>query len=209
MNPGHQLGRRFLLATKISNSMPVSPLLQRFVSKPTVGVDYASRFHRILDERNKTPGRGIGNSPQADASDTASLFLSRHYNQGFLFGFPPPHAFLQPAQKGFIDFHGPRQPFTARPDHRPAQFMQPSPGRLVAPQAPYALQPQSTDAVLLRRYPPHRPKPKGERGVGILEDRSGRHRPLPPPLRTAPPHRPAQVLAPPQRGQRNPSGHRS
>src|SRR5579859_7302421 len=189
MNPGHQLGRRFLPTTKVSNGMLVARLLQRLVSKPTVGVDHASRFHRILDEGNQTPGRGIGNSPQADASDTASLFLSRNYNQGFLFGFATSHAFLQPAQKGFIDFHGPSQPFTARPDHRPAQFMQPSPGRLVAPQAQYALQPQSTDAVLLRRYPPHRPKPKGERGVGILEDRSGRHRHFAAAIRTAPPHR--------------------
>src|SRR5215472_2570429 len=178
MNPGHQLGRRFLPTTKVRNGMPVALLLQRLVSKPTVGVDHASRFHRILDEGNKTPGRGIGNSPQADASDTASLLLSRNYNQGFLFRSATSHAFLQPAQKGFIDFHGPSQPFTARPDHRPAQFMQPSPGRLVAPQAQHPLQPQSAHAILLRGHPPHRLEPNRQRGVRVLEDGSGRQRNL-------------------------------
>ncbi|PYU91601.1 MAG: hypothetical protein DMG25_14270 [Acidobacteria bacterium] len=44
-----------------------------------------------------------------------SIFLSRNYNQGFLFGLPTSHAFLQSAQVGSIDLHYPGQP-----DHTPA-----------------------------------------------------------------------------------------
>src|SRR5207253_4265593 len=99
--------------------MPVAVLLQGLVSQPPVGVDHTSRFHRILDEGNQTLGRGVGNLLQANASDTSSIFLSRNYNQGFLFGLPTSHAFLQSAQVGFIDLHYPGQPITPRSDHRP------------------------------------------------------------------------------------------
>lgn len=60
----------------------------------------------------------------------------------------------------------------------PAQFMQPSPGRLIAAQAQHPLQPQSADAVLPSGHPPHGPEPSRERSVRILEDRSRRDRNL-------------------------------
>src|SRR5438874_7930829 len=129
--------------------MPVAVLLQGLVSQPPVGVDHTSRFHRILDEGNQTLGRGVGNLLQANASDTSSIFLSRNYNQGFLFGLPTSHAFLQSAQVGFIDLHYPGQPITPRPDHRPTELVKPSPGLFVTPQAQHPLHDQGAGAVLL------------------------------------------------------------
>src|SRR6516225_5648262 len=178
MNPRHQLGRSFVLATKRSNGMPVAFLLQRLVSEPTVGVDHASRFHRILDEGNQTPGRGVGNPLQANAADTSSIFLSRNPNQGFLFGSPTAHAFLQSAQIGFIDLHCPGQPITARPDHRPTELVKPSPSLFVTPQAQDPLQTQGAGAVLLGGHPPHSPKPQSQRAPRVLEDRPGGDRGL-------------------------------
>src|SRR3989475_2807180 len=178
VNPGHQFGRRFLLAAKESNRMSVALLVQRLVSEPPVRVDHAAGFHRVLDEGNQTLGRGIGNRPQTNASDTPPLFLSRHHNQGFLFGLPTAHTFLQSAQVGFIYLHAAGQPIPPRPDHRPTQLMEPCPGLLVTSQPQHPLQTQGAGAIFLGGHPPHSPKPRRQGAPRILEDRSGCHRGL-------------------------------
>src|SRR5215471_20159337 len=174
--------------------MPVALLLQRLVSEPTVGVDHASRFHRILDEGNQTPGRGVGNPLQANAADTSSIFLSRNHNQGFLFGSPTAHPFLQSTQIGFIDFHCAGQPITARPDHRPTELVKPSPSLFVTPQAQDPLQAQGAGAVLLGGHPPHSPKPQSQLAPRVLEDRPGGDRGLTTARRTLQKHAPQRPI---------------
>ncbi len=61
----------------------------------------------------------------------------------------------------------------ARPDHRPAQLVEPSPGRLVAAQPEHPLQAQGTDAVLLAGDEPHRQEPHPQRLACVLEHRAG------------------------------------
>jgi hypothetical protein len=79
-------------------------------------VDHAARFHRILDERNQTGGRGIGDLPQANAPNPPSILLSRNHNQGFRFHLATPHPFLYSAQAGFIDFYRSGQAVAPRPE---------------------------------------------------------------------------------------------
>ena len=67
----------------------------------------------------------------------------------------------------------------ARADHRPAQLVQPGPGRLVAAQTEHPLQAQRADAVLLAGDEPHGEKPHPQRLARVLQHRSGRQRYLP------------------------------
>ena len=66
------------------------------------------------------------------------------------------------------------EPVPAGPHHRPSQFVQPGPGRLVAAQAQHLLQRQRARPGLLTGDGPHRSKPDGERAAGVLEDRPSR-----------------------------------
>ena len=106
-----------------------------------------------------------------DGCDTSSIFLSRNYNQGFLFGLPTSHAFLQSAQVGFIDLHYPGQPITPRSDHRPTELVKPSPSLFVTPQAQHPLHAQGAGAVLLGDHPPHGLKPQPQWATCVLENR--------------------------------------
>ncbi len=167
--------------------MAVAFLFQRLIAQPRVGMHDAAWFDGVSHKRHQACGRGVGDPSHPYLPDTVAIFLRRHRDQSLLLGLPTPHTLFYAAEIRFIYFDRPSEPVPARPHHRPAQFMQPSPGGLVTSQAQYPLQPQSADAVLLRGHPPHRPKPKHERGVRILEDRPCRHRDLAGATRTSPP----------------------
>ena len=104
---------------------------------------------------------------------------------------------------GLVHLDVARQPVPARPNHRSAELVQPRPRRLVAPQAQGSLQPQGAHPTLLVGDPPHRPKPRRQRGSGVLKNRPRRHRglvgaarALPPPLPDAPRLGPVTPRAP-------------
>jgi len=123
---------------------------------------------------------------------------------------PTGQAFLQPTHIAFVYLDSACEQVAHRPYHGAAQFMQPSPGRLIALQAEYSLQPQRAGTVLLGRYPPHGTKPNWQRGPRVLGDCSGCRRGLTATSRTLEQHpRTVHDLPPPQRGHRKPSGHRS
>src|SRR5579883_2548151 len=174
------------MTSKKGDPMAVAFLFQRLIAQPRVGMHDAAWFDGVSHKRHQACGRGVGDPSHPYLPDTVAIFLRRHRDQSLLLGLPTPHTLFYAAEIRFIYFDRPSEPVPARPHHRPAQFMQPSPGGLVTSQAQYPLQPQSADAVLLRGHPPHRPKPKHERGVRILEDRPCRHRDLAGATRTSP-----------------------
>src|SRR5579875_2351085 len=177
------------MTSKKGDPMAVAFLFQRLIAQPRVGMHDAARFDGVSHKRHQACGRGVGDPSHPYPPAAVSLFSRRHRDQSLLLGLPTPHTLFYAAEIRFIYFDRPGEPLPAQPHHRPAQFMQPSPGGLVTSQAQYPLQPQSADAVLLCGHPPYRPKPKHERGVRILEDRPCRHRDLAGATRTSPPDR--------------------
>src|SRR6266496_2070245 len=89
---------------------------------------------------------------------------------------PTPRPLFSAADIGFVDLDGAREAIPAGSNHRPAQFVEPRPGCLVATQPKHPLQAQGTDAVLLAGDEPHRQEPHPQRLARPLEDRAGRQR---------------------------------
>ena len=125
-------------------------------------------------------GRGILDAAQADPARPAAIFLGGDQNQALAERTAPAFAALLAADVDFIDFDGAAEPVAPRAHHRPSQFVQPDPSRLVAAQAQHSLQAKGAHARLLVRHIPHGPQPQAQWLVGVLEDRPGRDRSLMP-----------------------------
>ena len=82
------------------------------------------------------------------------------------------------AQKGLIDLYGTAEPLSIWAHHRPPEFVQPGPGRLVASEAQDSLQAEGAYSVLLVGEIPDRLEPDPERFAGPLEERPCRGRRL-------------------------------
>ena len=109
--------------------------------------------------------------PDATQATPADL-LNCHGNQHLIQLTPAPRAGLRCTPMGLVHLDVARQPVPARPNHRSAELVQPRPRRLVAPQAQGSLQPQGAHPTLLVGDPPHRPKPRRQRGSGGPEESS-------------------------------------
>ena len=64
--------------------------------------------------------------PTSSAATAISTFFHRA---------TPTDAILEPPDKRLVHLHPPGQPVAAGPDHRPPEFVEPRPGRLVAAEA--------------------------------------------------------------------------
>src|SRR6516164_896432 len=176
VHSGQELGGGLLLSVKLRDLMDVTFRSQGAVAVPPVRVHHTPRCDRFRYKGQKTLCRGIRDLPHADPSDTRPIFLSRNDNQRLSPQVPTPKTFLLSTQVSLVHLHSPRQQGAPGPNHRPTQFMQPRPGRLVSAQAQHSLQSQGAGSLLLDRHPPHRAEPQRQRRTGVLKDRSGRHR---------------------------------
>ena len=61
----------------------VVPGLDTFVAVPAIGVDFAARFDRVVDERLQSLGGAIGNSAHPDPTNPAAHFFGRNHDQRF------------------------------------------------------------------------------------------------------------------------------
>ena len=68
--------------------------------------------------------------------------------------------------------------FPARPHHRTSHFVKHRPSGLIAAQSQRSLQTQGTYAILLTGYMPHGQKPRPQRKMSVLKNRTGDHRGL-------------------------------
>src|SRR5215208_4520356 len=178
MNSRQQLRRCFLLSLQERDAVTVALAFQGIVSDPAIGMNDAAGFNGFLDKRHETLGRGIRDAPHANPPDSLSIFLCCNHNQCLVAALPPSNACLVAAPVRLVHFHSSRKAVPARSHHRSSQFMQPSPGGIVTPQAQYPLQSYCAGTVLLAGDCPHRPEPNRERLTGVLEDCPGRNRAL-------------------------------
>jgi len=175
------------LARGADHSMSIPPRLQVFVSAPAIGSDLGTRHDQSLQGGAQRSPRGVGHMSQADSSDFPSRQkLDRQQHQGLSFGSPTSLARFLSSQIALIDFHKAFQPIPPRTNHRPTQFVQPSPCRLVAAQSQLPLDGQRTGPILLVRDMPHGAKPQRQRKAAALKDGSDHHRDLSPALSTKP-----------------------
>jgi hypothetical protein len=79
---------------------------------------------------------------------------------------------------GLVDLDALGQRLAGRPDHRPADLVQPGPGGLVAGEAHLPLQLGGGDPALARGHQVDRQKPARQPGRGLLEDGPGQERVL-------------------------------
>src|SRR5207247_646155 len=74
----------------------------------------------------------------------------------------------------------------ARSHHRPPQFVQPTPRRLVTAEPQHALQTEGADAILLTGHPPQSVEPHLQRSARVLKNRPRSQRSLVRTARTLP-----------------------
>src|ERR1700684_1911283 len=180
--------------------MLVTLPFQRVVAQPSVGVDDATRFDRLLYKGNQALGGSIDNLAHPNPPDSRPILLRSNNNQGLFQVQPTRKSFLQAADITFVHLHSAGKSVACRPHHGASQLMQPRPGRLVALQSEHPLQTQCAGTALLRRHPPHGAEPDWQWGSRALEDRPGCHRSLAATVRAFEqnsPHRPRSASAAP------------
>ena len=146
-----------------ANSMLVAQRRQASVAAPTVSVDGRSGHGDGPNEGDQAVRRYVGDAVQTDAANATTAFLCRHDDNGLVLGLTSAPALFRAADVSLVDLDLTGEAIAARADHRPAQFMQPGPGRLVAAQTEHPLEAQRTDAVLLAGDEPHGEKPQPQR----------------------------------------------
>ena len=161
-------------ATDHGDLMLISTRRQPGIAFPSIGMDYRPGRDRTLDEGKKAVRRDILDALKANATGTAAILFGCNSNDGFVLGFSTACALFGAAHIGFVNLDSPRQKVSSWPDHCPAQFVQPGPGRLVAAQPEFSLQAEGADAVLLTGDEPHRQKPHSQRLARILEHGTSR-----------------------------------
>jgi len=159
--------------------MHIAQFLQSLVRSPTVGVDRASRVDGLLDEALQTGGGAIRHSAQTNSSKALSVFFCGDSDQGFALRITALGPGRRAADESFVHFDGSLQALASRANHAPAQLVEPTPRRLIAPQSKDSLHTQGAGSGLLARHQPSGPKPNLQRQVSSLEDGARSHGGLP------------------------------
>ncbi len=163
VNAGHDHVGRIGATADDGDSMLVAQRRQASVAAPTVSVDGRSGHGDGPNEGDQAVRRYVGDAVQTDAANATTAFLCRHDDNGLVLGLTSAPALFRAADVSLVDLDLTGEAIAARADHRPAQFMQPGPGRLVAAQTEHPLEAQRTDAVLLAGDEPHGEKPQPQR----------------------------------------------
>lgn len=148
------------------------------VRRKTVGNDGRSRLNVITHKGLNAVGISRRHTLESNPSKFGGISFDSDKNQRFPRCTAPPCAFFVPANVRFIHFNASTKTLTATPDHDTPQFLQPSPGRLVAAKAIGVAQIPRTQAGLLRHHQPHDVKPEKQRFARPFKDRPHSNRGL-------------------------------
>ena len=159
VDTGQDFVRQFCAAADNGNLMLVSSLRQTRIAAPSIGVDHRADCHGVLNEGNEAVPGHVHDASEANAANTASALLGCHRDDRLGFRFTPPHALFRTADVGLIYLDNSGQAIPARPDHSPAQLVEPSPGCLIATKTKNSLKSQCAHPILLAGNEPHRKKP--------------------------------------------------
>ena len=193
VNSWHHNMSRVRACGDVGNNVLVSEPAKAVVTSPSVGMDLCSRHHVCRHESVKT-GRGdVRNNGHSDsAGPTTSDFRAYGHNR-FSFRTTPPDLFANTSEISFVDFNTAGQLLSTRAHHGPAQFMKPTPCRMVTTQPQNPLHTKRAGTVLLTRDEPYRQNPCTKGFVRSVKQSPGSNRSLPLTLSTKiklPPHQP-------------------
>jgi hypothetical protein len=130
------------------------------------------------EEALEARGRGIGQHGQPEPAEAAAAGfaasgLDGTGDQRLAGRTAAALARFRAADMGLVSLDPLRQRLAVGSNHRPADLVQPSPGRLVAAEAHLPLQLGGGDPTLARGHQVDGEKPLGEAGLGLLEDGAG------------------------------------
>jgi len=172
MNPGQQLdGGVLTFSTQNRNLMMVSIFFQAPVALPSIGMHDTAWLNGPSDELLQTGCRGIRNARHADSSNATTVLLCRNGYQRLSQELAGMRFRLFATDVGLIDLDPSAQPISARPNHRPSQFVQPRPSGHVAAQAQHPLQTHRAGSILLTSHIPHGPEPQTQWLACVLKNR--------------------------------------
>jgi len=157
---------------------PVAELLDATVALPAVCMDDTSGIDRAKDERVEVARRRVRDESKANPSDSLAVDLGGHCDQGLSLRFPAADAPLEAPEARLGDFDNPFESASPRSYHRPTEFVQPRPGRHVAPNTQDPLEAQGAHHVVVAGHVPDCPEPQTERLLRVPATRSGADRRL-------------------------------
>jgi hypothetical protein len=157
------------------NFMSISKQVQLAIPPPAVCPDHASWVCRFLHSPFKACGRGVHHSAKPYSPDATVADFCRNQNQRFACRTATSLTRPFTTDVGLIHFNCSCKTISPWRNHGSPDFVKPCPRRPITAQSQNAFQPQRAGAILLRGYPPDRSKPKRQRLVRGLENRSRDH----------------------------------
>src|SRR5215469_3316691 len=105
--------------------MSVPCLAYPAVARPAVGMNQASWFDHVRNERQETFSPGVRDATHPNTPDSLSISLRRDHHQRFFVGLPAGDSFLQTSEISFIHLDFARQFGASGHDHSLPDFMKP------------------------------------------------------------------------------------
>ena len=148
---------------------------------PSDGTRPVIRLHRAAlrdhgaDEATQAVRGSVWDVSKSNAADPVfAPVLYRHGDDGLPCGSATSlSSFLSPPYVGLIHLNTPRKLIASRPNHGPAQFVQPMPRCFVRSQIQDPLEPQGVRPIRLTRDMPYSAEPQEKRLPGTVKDRAG------------------------------------
>lgn len=175
----HDYMRRISACGDVCYNMLVAHSLYTFEPRPSIRVNLGSLLNVIQNECVKAWRRHIRDRGHADSTGTSTTNLCSNCNDRFVLSSPTANLRSKAPDICLIYLDGASQPISPGPDHRAAQFVEPSPCCIVTAKTENSLQTKSTCPVFLTRHKPHAEEPRSKRFVGSVEQRPCRHGCLP------------------------------
>jgi hypothetical protein len=164
VNARQQFGGEFVVSAEERDPMVVLGL-DPVVAVPAIGVHFAARLDRFVDELLQTFGAPIGNSSHPDSANSAPDFFRRDHDERFPRRGPPSRA-AKSAYERLVDFDASQQPIAARPHHGAAEFVQPRPRGLITAESQHCWSAKALVPVL-ELLTPHMARNHIVRGVRV------------------------------------------
>ena len=103
MNARHDFVSLFVPTADERNAMLVARNREAGIAFPSVRVDCCARLHGLSNEVQQAFGGDILDAPQADAPDSAAVFLCCDHNDGLFLDLAAPLALFRASNVGFVD----------------------------------------------------------------------------------------------------------
>ena len=139
MDPWQQRRGIFCSTLHDAPRVAIAVLWERTIGMPAIAHHHAALRNGFPDEDGQALARPIDNPLHANASDPVAANLGGNGHQGLVADVPTPSALLNPADKRLINLNLAGERFPSWPKHRPPQFVQPGPRRLVAANPQYVV----------------------------------------------------------------------